>query len=171
MRNDGASISELTGMYLGPTMKTVMRIFSVVLLVMIGVVFMVGPAQLLSRMIMGAGRDFNLPRTAAVSIQACYVTRQSVDKMPSVAKAKKAIRKAFENCQLKKGTSVVEFVSTCNSKKMSAPSWTGLYQEMTLMLVLVRRGKNKFSSNYCGSYLYVVYKRKSNDYGLLETTF
>lgn len=70
MRNDGASISELTGMYLGPTMKTVMRIFSVVLLVMIGVVFMVGPAQLLSRMIMGAGRDFNLPRTAAVSIQA-----------------------------------------------------------------------------------------------------
>lgn len=115
MRNDGASISELTGMYLGPTMKTVMRIFSVVLLVMIGVVFMVGPAQLLSRMIMGAGRDFNLPRTAAVSIQACYVTRQSVDKMPSVAKAKKAIRKAFENCQLKKGTSVVEFVSTCNT--------------------------------------------------------
>ena len=70
MRNDGASISELTGMYLGPTMKTVMRIFSVVLLVMIGVVFMVGPAQLLSRMIMGAGRDFNLPRTAAISIQA-----------------------------------------------------------------------------------------------------
>lgn len=70
MRNDGASISELTGMYLGPTMKTVMRIFSVVLLVMIGVVFMVGPAQLLGRMIMGAGRDFNLPRTAAVSIQA-----------------------------------------------------------------------------------------------------
>ena len=56
MRNDGASISELTGMYLGPTMKTVMRIFSVVLLVMIGVVFMVGPAQLLSRMIMDTGQ-------------------------------------------------------------------------------------------------------------------
>ena len=33
MRNDGASIAEITGIYLGPTMKTVMRIFSVVLLV------------------------------------------------------------------------------------------------------------------------------------------
>lgn len=48
MRNDGASIAEITGIYLGPTMKTVMRVFSVVLLVMVGVVFMVGPAGLLA---------------------------------------------------------------------------------------------------------------------------
>lgn len=48
MRNDGASISEITGIYLGPAMKTVMRIFSVVLLVMVGVVFMVGPAGLIA---------------------------------------------------------------------------------------------------------------------------
>ena len=48
MRNDGASISEIVGIYLGPVMKTVMRIFSVVLLVMVGVVFMVGPAGLLA---------------------------------------------------------------------------------------------------------------------------
>ncbi len=48
MRNDGASIAEITGIYLGPAMKTVMRIFSVVLLVMVGVVFMVGPAGLLA---------------------------------------------------------------------------------------------------------------------------
>ena len=89
MRNDGASISELTGMYLGPTMKTVMRIFSVVLLVMIGVVFMVGPAQLLSRMIMGAGRDFNLPRTAAVSIQAApaVAAPKAAAEKPAPAKA------------------------------------------------------------------------------------
>ncbi len=33
MRNDGASIAEITGIYLGPAMKTVMRVFSVVLLV------------------------------------------------------------------------------------------------------------------------------------------
>ncbi|PID94643.1 MAG: 2-oxoglutarate oxidoreductase [Bacteroidales bacterium] len=45
----------------------------------------------------------------------CYVTRQSVEKFPAVIKAKKAIRKAFENCKAKKGTSVVEFVSTCNT--------------------------------------------------------
>ncbi|MBO5412853.1 MAG: carbon starvation protein A [Clostridia bacterium] len=48
VRNDGASISEIVGIYLGPKMKTVMRIFSVVLLVMVGVVFMVGPAGLLA---------------------------------------------------------------------------------------------------------------------------
>lgn len=48
MRNDGASIAEITGIYLGPAMKTVMRVFSVVLLVMVGVVFMVGPAGLLA---------------------------------------------------------------------------------------------------------------------------
>lgn len=89
MRNDGASVSELTGMYLGPTMKTVMRIFSVVLLVMIGVVFMVGPAQLLSRMIMGAGRDFNLPRTAAVTIQAApaVAAPKAAAEKPAPAKA------------------------------------------------------------------------------------
>lgn len=47
-RNDGASISEVTGKYLGKGMHNVMRVFSVVLLVMVGVVFMVGPAGLLA---------------------------------------------------------------------------------------------------------------------------
>ncbi|MBQ8013624.1 MAG: carbon starvation protein A [Treponema sp.] len=47
-RNDGASISEVTGKYLGPIMHNVMRVFSVLLLVLIGVVFMVGPAGLLA---------------------------------------------------------------------------------------------------------------------------
>ena len=35
-RNDGASISEVCGIYLGNVMKNVMRVFSVVLLVMVG---------------------------------------------------------------------------------------------------------------------------------------
>ena len=47
-RNNGASISEITGLYLGPIMKNIMRVFSVILLVMVGVVFMVGPAGLLA---------------------------------------------------------------------------------------------------------------------------
>ena len=47
MRNSGQSVSELTGKYLGHTMLTIMRVFSVVLLVMIGVVFSRGPAGLL----------------------------------------------------------------------------------------------------------------------------
>lgn len=45
----------------------------------------------------------------------CYVTRQSVHTAAAARKAKKAIRKAFENSALKKGTSFVEIVSTCNS--------------------------------------------------------
>ena len=46
-RNEGVSISEISGIYLGGTMKNVMRVFSVVLLIMVGTVFAVGPAGLL----------------------------------------------------------------------------------------------------------------------------
>ena len=46
-RNEGASISEISGIYLGGTMKNVMRVFSVVLLIMVGTVFAVGPAGLI----------------------------------------------------------------------------------------------------------------------------
>ena len=45
----------------------------------------------------------------------CYVTRQSVHTPAAVRKAKKAIRKAFENALAGKGLSFVEMVSTCNS--------------------------------------------------------
>ena len=48
MRHNGASVSELTGHYLGKGMLQVMRVFSVVLLVMCGVVFTTGPAGLLA---------------------------------------------------------------------------------------------------------------------------
>ena len=40
-RNNGASISEVCGIYLGGAMKNIMRVFSVVLLVMVGTVFAV----------------------------------------------------------------------------------------------------------------------------------
>ena len=45
----------------------------------------------------------------------CYVTRQSVESVGSILKAKKALRKAFEASMAGKGSSLVEFVSTCNS--------------------------------------------------------
>lgn len=48
MRHKGASVSELTGMYLGNGMKQVMRVFSVILLVLVGVSFSTGPANLLA---------------------------------------------------------------------------------------------------------------------------
>lgn len=50
IRNDGASLAELVGKYLGPTIKHIMRVFSVILLVMVGTVFTVGPAGLLARL-------------------------------------------------------------------------------------------------------------------------
>jgi 2-oxoglutarate/2-oxoacid ferredoxin oxidoreductase subunit beta len=45
----------------------------------------------------------------------CYVTRQSVHTPAAVRKTKAALKKAFTNAREKKGTSVVEVVSTCNS--------------------------------------------------------
>ena len=54
-RNNGASISEITGIYLGNGMKNVMRVFSVVLLVMVGTVFAVGPAGLIQLLFTNAG--------------------------------------------------------------------------------------------------------------------
>lgn len=48
MRTKGESIAEMTGDFLGNSMKTVIRIFSVILLVMCGVVFTTGPAELIA---------------------------------------------------------------------------------------------------------------------------
>jgi len=45
----------------------------------------------------------------------CLVTRQAVHTAAAIRKAKKMLRKAFENSMAKKGTSVVEFVSNCPS--------------------------------------------------------
>lgn len=50
LRHNGASVSEIVGMYLGDSMKTIMRIFSVILLVLVGTVFMTGPAMLLAKL-------------------------------------------------------------------------------------------------------------------------
>ena len=53
VRNDGASISEIVGKYLGTAAKQVMRIFSIVLLVCVGAVFTTSPAGLLARLTPG----------------------------------------------------------------------------------------------------------------------
>ena len=51
----------------------------------------------------------------------CYVTRQSVHTPANVRKTKAALKKAFQNAVDKKGTSVVEVVSTCNSGWKMSP--------------------------------------------------
>ncbi len=50
LREDGKSISEVVGHHMGPVMLFVMRIFSVVLLVLVGTVFMTGPAGLIAKL-------------------------------------------------------------------------------------------------------------------------
>ncbi len=53
-RHDGASIAELSGIYLGSGAKWVMRVFSVLLLLLTGTVFVTSPAALLARLTPGA---------------------------------------------------------------------------------------------------------------------
>lgn len=50
VRHDGATIAEIVGYYLGENAKKVMRVFSVVLLVLVGVVFVTGPADILANL-------------------------------------------------------------------------------------------------------------------------
>ena len=51
VRNDGLSIPEVAGRYLGTGMRQFMRLFSVVLLVLVGAVFLLSPADILSGMV------------------------------------------------------------------------------------------------------------------------
>ena len=84
-RNNGASISEVTGKYLGPVMKNVMRVFSVILLVMVGTVFAVGPAGLIVTLITNKGVTGPFATTtvwlAIVLIYYFIATFLSIDKI------------------------------------------------------------------------------------------
>lgn len=53
VRHDGKSLPEIVGLYLGSGAKHGMRVFSIVLLVLVGAVFMLSPAQLLFTMMPG----------------------------------------------------------------------------------------------------------------------
>lgn len=50
MRHDGAGLPELCGRYLGNTTKNVMLVFTVLLLIMVGTVFVYSPAEILHSM-------------------------------------------------------------------------------------------------------------------------
>ncbi len=84
-RNEGVSIAEVTGIYLGKKMKTVMRIFSVVLLIMVGTVFAVGPAGLITTLIGNGGTTGMLTNvkvwTVIILVYYFIATFVSVDKI------------------------------------------------------------------------------------------
>lgn len=50
VRHDGLSITEIIGIYLGKGAKQIMRVFTVVLLILVGVVFISGPAGILANL-------------------------------------------------------------------------------------------------------------------------
>ena len=52
-RHQGASIAELSGVYLGKVAKWIMRVFSIVLLILCGTVFVNSPAALIARLTPG----------------------------------------------------------------------------------------------------------------------
>ena len=84
-RNNGDSIAEVTGKYLGNTMKAIMRVFSVVLLVMVGTVFAVGPAGLIVQLITNKGVTGPFSNTAVwlgiILIYYFIATFISIDKI------------------------------------------------------------------------------------------
>lgn len=53
VRLNGVSIGEIVGKYLGRVMKIVMRIFSIILLILVGTVFVTSPASLLNHLTSG----------------------------------------------------------------------------------------------------------------------
>ena len=59
----------------------------------------------------------------------CLATRQAVHTAPAIRRAKRMIRKAFENSLEGKGTSIVEIVSTCSSGWKMTPVQSNKWME------------------------------------------
>lgn len=68
------------------------------------------------------GFPLKLTEIAAQLEGTCYVTRQSVHNVAAIRKAKRAIRKAFENSMQGRGSNLVEIVSTCSSGWKMTPA-------------------------------------------------
>ena len=75
------------------------------------------------------GYPLKMTEIAATLEGTCYVTRQSVHTVAAIRKAKKAIRKAFENSMQGKGSNLVEIVSTCNSGWKMSPEKANKWME------------------------------------------
>ena len=67
------------------------------------------------------GYPLKIADVAAILPGTSYVTRQTVDTVPAIRKAKNAIRKAFDYSMQGRGSNLVEIVSTCNSGWKQSP--------------------------------------------------
>ena len=75
------------------------------------------------------GNPIKITELIAMLPGVSFVTRQAVHKPGNVRKAKKAIRKAFENQKENKGLSFIEIVSNCNSGWKMAPVQSNTWME------------------------------------------
>jgi carbon starvation protein CstA len=81
LRNDGTTIAELVGMYLGKIPKYIMRVFSVVLLIFVGVVFVYTPAQVLNVLIDPNNKDVFTVALVAIVVYYICATILPIDKL------------------------------------------------------------------------------------------
>lgn len=75
------------------------------------------------------GYPLNITDIAATLQGTAYVTRQSVENVAAIRKAKKAIKHAFENSMNGKGSNLVEIVSTCSSGWKLSPEKANKWME------------------------------------------
>lgn len=75
------------------------------------------------------GNPLKMADIAAQLEGTCYVTRQSVHSVAAIRRAKKAIRKAFENSMAGKGSNLVEIVATCSTNWRMTPEQANNWME------------------------------------------
>ncbi|RKD31561.1 carbon starvation CstA family protein [Thermohalobacter berrensis] len=80
IRHEGKSIAEIVGIYLGENARKIMRVFSVILLILVGTVFMTGPAALLANLKLGGLDSINI-WLAVILIYYFLATILPVDKV------------------------------------------------------------------------------------------
>ena len=73
------------------------------------------------------GFPLKISDIAATLEGTCYVTRQAVNTVGNIARAKKAISQAFENSINGRGSSLVEIVSTCSAGWKMSPEQSNIW--------------------------------------------
>ncbi|MDR2477721.1 MAG: carbon starvation protein A [Treponema sp.] len=81
MRTDGSNISEIVGKYLGKGPLYIMRVFSVVLLIFVGVVFVTTPAQVLKTLFAPESNSFYFIAITVIIAYYILATLLPIDKL------------------------------------------------------------------------------------------
>ncbi|MDR2491207.1 MAG: carbon starvation protein A [Spirochaetaceae bacterium] len=81
LRDNGTTIAEIVGTYLGKIPKYVMRVFSVILLIFVGVVFVYSPAQVLNVLIDPNNKNIFLIALVVIIVYYIFATILPIDKL------------------------------------------------------------------------------------------